>query len=67
MARHDSYPIAFPILDDAQITALGQFATFEPFHVAQARVCRGVSVHGKANRGGNSHGSDHQEVFHGHP
>jgi hypothetical protein len=23
MARHDSYPIAFPILDDAQITALG--------------------------------------------
>jgi hypothetical protein len=29
MARHDSYPIAFPILDDAQITALGQFATFE--------------------------------------
>jgi hypothetical protein len=55
MARHDSYPIAFPILGDAQITALGQFATFEPFHVAQARVGRGVSVHGKANRGGNSH------------
>ena len=40
MARHDSYPIAFPILDDAQITALGQFATFEPFHVGRKSLPR---------------------------
>jgi hypothetical protein len=34
MAPHGRYPIAFPILDDAQITALGQFAKLERFQVA---------------------------------
>lgn len=37
----DHHPIAFPKLDDAQIAALGKFATLKSFHVGEKLFAQG--------------------------